>query len=329
MEYACMVENEITGRAKGGVARANNLSDKRKHEIAKKAATARWTLKATHSGSLNIGNITLPCYVLEDGTRILTQGGTVQSLGINKFAQLPKFIANKALQPFVSKELNILANSPITFLLPGVGRPAKGYKATILVDICDAVLQARKEGALKDTQKQIADQCEMLTRALAKVGIIALIDEATGYQNVRKEDALQKILDAYLNKELAAWIKRFPDEFYDEMFRLKGWSWNSLKRPAVVGRYTNDLVYERLAPTLVDELKKKNPRNEKGGTKARDHQWLTSDVGHPALSQHLHAVISFMRASSTWDQFNRMINKAFPKKGTTIEMFPEDTKANN
>lgn len=321
-----MTGNEVTGRAKGGIARAKNLSDKRKRDIAKKAAVARWTLKATHSGSINIGNMTLPCYVLEDGTRVLTQTGAVQSLGMGQFAQLPKFMSHTGIKPFVSKGLSNLLENRITFTKAGGGKPSHGYQATILAEICDAVLQARKEGALHRQQMHIAEQCEMLTRSFAKVGIIALIDEATGYQNIRKEDALQKILDAYLSKELAAWIKRFPDEFYDEMFRLKGWNWNSLKRPGIVGTYTNDLVYERLAPALVDELKKKNPRNEKGGTKVRDHQWLTSDVGHPALSQHLHAVISFMRASNTWDQFNRMINKAFPKKGTTIEMSFESAR---
>lgn len=320
---------EIKGRAKGGIARDEKLSYRRKSEIAKKGAAFRWhngVLKATHSGEIFIGNIKLPCYVLEDGTRILTQGGTVQSLGLSKFHQLPRFASNKALEPFVSATLNNFIKNPIEFNLPGVGRPSKGYKATILVDICDAVLQARKENKLHHQQKHIADQCEILTRALAKIGIIALIDEATGYQKIRKEDALREILNAFINKELAAWVKRFPDAFYDEMFRLKGWSWNSLKRPAIVGKYTNDLIYERLAPALVDELKKKNPRNERGSTKAKDHQWLTSDVGHPALSQHLHATIGLMRAAVNWEQFNEMIDKAFPKKGTMIEMRAEDLR---
>lgn len=276
-------------------------------------------LKATHSGEIKIGDIILPCYVLEDGSRILTQGGTVEAIGLNKFAKLPQFLASKRLEPFINKDLNIWGNSPIKFMLPGVGRPAKGYKATIVPDICDAVLQARKEGKLHGQQKHIAEQCEMITRALAKLGIIALIDEATGYQDIRKKDALQKILDAFISKELAAWVKRFPDEFYEEMFRLKNWHWNTLKRPGVVGRYTNDIVYDRLAPNLVDELKKKNPRNEKGQAKTKDHQWLTPDVGHPALSQHLHAVIGLMRASTSWDGFKRILNRAFPKKNQQLE----------
>jgi len=159
-------------------------------------------------------------------------------------------------------------------------------------------------------------------RGLAHVGIIALIDDVTGYQEIRDRLALQAILDAYLRKELAAWAKRFPDEFYQQMFRLRGWQWQgmSINRPSIVGKYTNDLVYERLAPGILEELQNRNPKDEKGRRPARHHQWLTQDVGHPALAQHLHAVIGFMRASTKWDQFYRLLQRAFPKKGQTIEL---------
>jgi hypothetical protein len=134
------------------------------------------------------------------------------------------------------------------------------------------------------------------------------------------------LLDRYLRKELAAWAKRFPDEFYKEMFRLRGWRWPSIggKRPGIVGTYTNDLVYERLAPGILQELETRNPKDERGRRKAHHHSWLTEDVGHPALAQHLHAVIGFMRASASWDQFYRLMNRAFPRKGETIELAFED-----
>jgi hypothetical protein len=162
----------------------------------------------------------------------------------------------------------------------------------------------------------------MVMKALAHIGIAGLIDEASGYQEVRDKRALQELLDKYLNKELAAWAKRFPDEFYKEMFRLNGWPWLALKgkRPGIVGTYTNDLVYQRLAPGILEELEARNPKDEKGNRRGRHHQLLTDDVGHPALAQHLHAVIGLMRASSGWDQFLRMVDRAFPKKGKTMEL---------
>src|SRR2546421_1440471 len=133
----------------------------------------------------------------------------------------------------------------------------------------------------------------------------SLVDEATGYQEVRDRLALQEILDKFLRKEFAAWAKRFPDEFYKEMFRLRDWQWQQLKgrRPMLVSFYTRDLVYDRLAPGLVTELELRNPKDETGHRKAKHHQWLTEEVGHPALERHIHAVMGFMRASTRWDQF--------------------------
>lgn len=201
-----------------------------------------------------------------------------------------------------------------------------GYDATALPLICDIWLKARDAGALQKQQLGKAKRAEILMRGLAHIGIVALVDEATGYQEVRDRKALQAILDRYLRKELAAWAKRFPDEFYKEMFRLRGWEWKGMKinRPSIVGKYTNDLVYERLAPGLLDELQRKNPKEESGRRKAKHHQWLTEDVGHPALAQHLYAVIGFMRVAGSWDQFIRMMDRAFPKKGHTLELLSED-----
>jgi hypothetical protein len=159
-------------------------------------------------------------------------------------------------------------------------------------------------------------------RALAHVGIIALVDEATGYQELRDRFALQAILDQYLRKELAAWAKRFPDDFYQEMFRLKNWQWKgmSINRPQYVGKVTKDIVYARLAPGILKELEERNPSDDRGHRKARHHQWLTEDVGHKALAQHLHAVLAFMRVSKSWDQFYAMLNQAFPKQGATLKL---------
>jgi len=156
----------------------------------------------------------------------------------------------------------------------------------------------------------------MLVRGLSRVGIVALIDAATGFEVVRDRDALQAILDKYLAKELAAWAKRFPDPFYQEIFRLKGWEWRgmSINRPGVVAHYTKDIVYKRLAPNIVEELERLNPKNDKGYRKSKHHQWLTEEVGHPALAQHLHAVMALMRTCRDWPEFLKLMNRAFPRK---------------
>jgi hypothetical protein len=154
------------------------------------------------------------------------------------------------------------------------------------------------------------------------MGIVALVDEATGYQEVRDRNALQSIPDTFLRKELAAWASCFPNDFYKEIFRLRGWEWATIssKRPRMVGKLTKEIVYSRLAPGILKELKERNPRNENWYRKGRHHQWLTEDVGHSALAQHLHAVVAFMRVWKTWDQFYEMLDRAFPKRGDTLEL---------
>jgi len=118
----------------------------------------------------------------------------------------------------------MLIQSPIKFL-PTQGPIAYGYPATMLVDICEALLAARKAGALQKQQLHLADQAEILVRGFARVGIIALVDEATGYQKERARDALATILEAFVAKELQPWIKTFPPDYYEHLFRLRGLSY--------------------------------------------------------------------------------------------------------
>lgn len=323
--------DEISGKAKGGVARAKSLTPYERREIAKKAASARWNdvlPRATHEGALIIGDLEIACAVLNDGRRMLTQSSFMRALGRARQAKgrayykgdvnLPAFLTAQNLKPFISSELE-KTSSQIEFRARG--RRAYGYPAELLPKICDVFLDAAKAGVLLTNQKHIAERAMVLMRGLAHVGIVALIDEATGYQEVRERQALQAILEAFLRKELAAWAKRFPDEFYQQIFRLKGWQWKGrrVNPPQVLGHYTKDIVYARLAPQILDELENRNPV-ERGKRAAKHHQWLTEDVGHPALAQHLHAVITLMRVSQTWEYFKEMLDIAHPKRGDTLSL---------
>lgn len=283
---------------------------------------------------LIIGDIKIPCYVLEDGTRVLSGRGmqTALTLGQSHGSKLRQFVDYGNLKSFINNELAMALNSPIKFIRPARGgRTATGYEATILIDICEMVLRARDAGVLRgDRQLRIAQQCDILTRAFAKVGIIALIDEVTGYQEIRDRLALQEILEKFISKELLAWAKRFPDEFYKEMFRLRGWQYSpvSVKRPSLIGKFTNDLIYSRMAPGVLAELKRITPRDEKGRTKHRYHQRLTEDIGHPKLAEHLSSVLALMRAAASWPGFYRLIQRALPRYGDTLTIKFDDEDIN-
>jgi len=320
-------------KAKGGFARADALSKSKRKEIAQKAAAARWenVPVATHGSAdnpLRIGDIEIPCYVLEDGRRVIVQAGMITALGMTKGGsshrggtRLAKFVGQDRLKSYCPEELITGTQSPVKFRTTG-GMIALGFDATILSDICFAVIEAAKADRLTDKQKHIADRCLILAKAFAKVGITALVDEATGYQDVRDRHALQEILDRYLQHEFAAWAKTFPDEFYKHIFRLRGWKWMGMakNRPQCVANYTKDLIYARLAPGILEELEDRNPVQDNGRRKGKHFQLLTEDIGHPALAQHMHATIGLMRAADTWGDFMRMMDRSFPKRGDTLQL---------
>ena len=207
-----------------------------------------------------------------------------------------------------------------------------GYRAELLPQVCGVFIDAGEKNALKPNQLHIYERCRILFRGLATVGIVALVDEATGYQEIRPRDALQAYLEKIIRKELAVWIKKFPDEFYENIYKLKGWSWPGMQknRYSVVAHYTRDLVYERIAPGLLAELEAKSPPNERGNRPNKFHQWLTEDVGNPMLAQHLHSLIMFQRLAIAsgfgWHRFVKMVDQVMPKRGATLELpFPGDS----
>lgn len=275
-------------------------------------------LKATHQGVLHIGSVELECYVLSDGTRALSERGLLRAFGMSPGARdteekLPRYLRGKKIVGLVNPELKNKLTKPLWFTY-GKGKiPRKGLPATLLSDICDVWLRGRDAGILVRSQENTAKKADILMRGLAQVGIIALVDEATGYQAIREKDELQKILALYIRKEFLPWTKKFPDTFYEELFRLKGWSYNPLnvRRPKLVGRITNELVYDKLPQGVLEELKRVTPKSEAGNYTKRFHQSLSENIGNPHLEKHLASVITLMKVSPNWTKFKRLFVRAF------------------
>lgn len=336
------------GSSLGGEARALVLSKEERVSIARKAAQARWGKhspretplpKATHAGTLKIGEIEIPCAVLDNGMRVLTQRGVYGALGRSTRTgslskkdgaqQLPRFLAPDNLSPYISEELR-RASTPIVFTPISSGNPAYGYPAELLPKICEVYLKARAANALQTQQRNLAIRAEILVRGLAIIGIVALVDEATGYQDARTKDALAKILEQFIAKELRPWVKTFQDDFYKEIFRLKNWPYREesfRKRPGVVGKYTNNIIYERLAPGVLAELRIVSERHENGRLKHKYFQRLTEETGHPKLKEHIAAVTALMRVSDSWEQFKKLLQRALPAYNTNLDLpFPEENE---
>jgi len=291
-------------------------------------------LKAIAGGpnqQLKIGGIRIPCYVLEDERRVLSQRGMLGALGIisggtkgnNGDTRTPRFFTGKGIKPFIPESLAKTLDSPIQFQTPHGGPFAYGYPATILVNLCCAILDAKKAGELPKHQKHIAKRCDVLLRGLAHVSIIALVDEATGYQKIRNDRALQQILDKYLEDHARKWAKTFPDLFWDKLTRVKGFkSYEEIKHQRFIGHWVNEIVYDRLAPGVKEKLQELNPVTTKGGyRKYKHHSYLTESHGIPELHDHLILVMGLMDISpDDWDQFLRLLNRARPKPNHTIPL---------
>lgn len=274
--------------------------------------------QVTHKGKVKIGEKELSCAVLQNGMRIITRqalfyafdaiaGGKMTKTELPRLIEPQKFSQALAMLPFAELEKLKL----IEFTTPS-GKKKDGYQADVLPIICEVMLRTRElKVSLSRFQEERTRGAELLVRALSKVGITALVDEATGYEKQRKNRELAKFLNLYLTDEYAPWSKLFPDSYYEEMFRLNGWSNKNLtQKPQCIGHYTNDIIYSRLVPHVLSELKVFKEQNKY----TKYHQYFTNDIGHPALSQHLHTVIALMKVSKDWGNFKFMIDQVLPRK---------------
>lgn len=268
--------------------------------------------KATHSGTWKIGdNAEIECYVMDTKERVLSLRGAAKSMGLvgGGGVALMRNLNSQWISPYLSDGLRDWLEKANRNELPQYLTKRGGrftpFGADIFVDLCKAYVDAKHNGDLKmESQIAVADRLYIIMTAFAKVGLSAIIDEVTGYQYDREQDELQKLLSKYVSEELMPWAKRFPDEFYKQMFRLKGWAYTGKNRPQYVGKLTNQYIYDQLPEGVLQELKEKTPKNK------RLHQSLTESVGVPHLDKQLQKTIGLMQASDTWEEFEVLFDKA-------------------
>ncbi|MFQ1642425.1 P63C domain-containing protein [Aeromonas veronii] len=274
--------------------------------------------ECTHKGDLEIGNKKIACAVLNNKQRIITQTALFDAFdrprkGERRIEGLPSIIGAKNLLPYVDDELREKAE-PVHYYLQN-GKTATGYNAELIPLICELYLKAADDNALLESQAKIVAQATVLIRSLAKVGITALIDEATGYQYERENNALQTILKAYIAEDFLKWQARFPRKYYQELYRLYNWEYDpiSMKHPKYLGKFTNSYVYEYLPEGVLNELRIKNPKNENGNRNKRHHQFLTDNIGLPHLEKHIVKLITVMELSDDINDFKINFNRIFNK----------------
>jgi hypothetical protein len=280
--------------------------------------------RATHWGELHIGESTLPCYVLETGERVFSLKGVVVGLIGTKGGQLVEYLKVKPLQPYLPSDLAPAEDETIAALIvfdTGGGsftKYAMGLPVEKFIDLCVAYSTAAENENLTERQKEIAGRANDFLRATAKVGIIALVDEATGYQYDRAIDALQFKLQLFLENKMREWEKTFPDALWVEFGRLTNWKGSAHQRPKYWGKLVMELVYDYLDTDVAEWLKNNAPKPKAG---QNYHQWLSSQYGLKRLVEHIWMLIGMAKTCQNMSELRQKMAEQFGRIPTQITMY--------
>lgn len=263
-------------QSNGGKARAERLAPDARTAIARQDKEKRWKKRAspppesgglpyaTHMGDREVGGLLIPLFNLNDGRRVVSERGFFGMIGAKGRAasgghQIAHILRDSLVKAFFPDSLLAAIENPTWFLnLTDTATP--GYSSDVFKEFCVAFSKAKDAGALvTDTQKDYGKNCQRLLYAFAQAGIDSWIDEATGYQADRARDAIDEIVRRYVAPSYFSWTKTFPDEFFEQIYKLRRWDYDpySSARPGHVGRVIADIVYARIAPGVLNELEKK------------------------------------------------------------------------
>jgi hypothetical protein len=322
----------LLGASKGGRARAEVLSAEERKSIARAAARARWGKGdepesnepmpevlppvgadglpfSLFRGTVQFGALEIECHVLSDFRRVFTQREMVRVLsGGRESGNLQRYIARNPLF-----EEGYLGDKSLRFRT-GPSVEAMGYEAEHLIDICDRYIEAKHSGALKRSQYGLVKQSEIVMRVCARVGIIAVVDEATGFQKVRAQNALQLKLQAFIADEMQDWARMFPPEFWFELARLEGIRYSPRNRPLRWGRYIMMFVYDAVDEDVGRLLREKNPEPR---FLKNHHQWLKRH-GREKVNNQIQQVIAIMKLCENMDDFRQKFAKVFKMAPTRL-----------
>ncbi|WP_083319056.1 P63C domain-containing protein [Corynebacterium sp. HMSC04H06] len=298
---------------------------------AQTAADARWgktVERATHQGPLEIAGTILDCSVLTDGRRIISQASIMEVLNRSQSSgrrtrndNRPPFLEANNLLPYITPELKEQLQR-VQYRVGDEKQEKSGYNAEILPRICNVYMDAEEDGVLTANQQPAAAASRRVVKALSLVGITALVDEATGYQETRAKDELQKLLDAYIAEDFRPWIRTFPETFFKEIYRLHGWKFKpgDHHHPQYVGKIINKYIYEAMPSGVLDRLRELNPKNEQGNRPRKHHQHLAKNVGVTHLEGQIQQVIALMKASDDKQEFDYLFAKATKRNSPVQEI---------
>lgn len=291
--------------------------------------------EAVSQGKIPIGNTDVDVYVLKDRRRLVAKRAMAKALGLKSDGgnAFTKTLNGKIIGSRIPPELREKIENHIVFK-PLSGDPAHGYEASVLIDLCDFLMSIKDE--LLGTQKFLGTQAETIIRAAAKLGIIALIDAATGFIDDKRREEYRELWQEFVREEAAKWDKaEFPEDLFNLIYKLYGLKRlnpKSSKHPKFFAKFLRKYVYAPLAHSkgaLLDELDIKNPVvYASGNRRYKMFQFLTEEVGLPSLRKHIWKTVGIGDSVSTKEQFDRGFYHAFPearplRRGQAEDLFAE------
>jgi hypothetical protein len=328
------------GGMKGGAARAAKMTKDELSAAAKQAAKMRWAKPPTelvtamepivydgevlppspfakYRGILDIAGTEVDVYVLDTEDRVLSMRGVVKAITGQDAGNLVEYLSIQGLKEFINKDLVLVEAKD--FFIPGTQFRGRGITDKQFEEILSAYVHAMAAGSLStDRQRQIATTCAVLSTGFLHAGITALIDEATGYQYVRAQDALALKFKAYVAEELREWEKTFPDELWEQFGRLTGWKGSIHKRPKYWGHLVNELIYEAMDPDVARYLRENKPKPFHG---QNYHQWLTEDIGLKALIPHIYKIIGMAEGCRDMRELRERVAARYGRKPVQFTMY--------
>ncbi|POP53101.1 P63C domain-containing protein [Zhongshania marina] len=281
-------------------------------------------LVAEREGQLELGGWLIDCHHLSNGRRVITQRSFTDIIGLKRGTKkagdkLAGFLNIPALKSENIARLSEKIQNPVIFKMSS-GPTAFGYEGDLLIEFCKAILEARRAGYMTTAaEKRYAMSCEAFVVSCAKVGIMALIDEATGYSQDKAKDEYRALFTEFIRAEMREWEKEFPQQFFDMIYRLYGIPRTKGNHPQFFGGFIRKYVYQPLAASngaILEQLDVKNPVVfGLGGRKYRMHQFLTEEIGVPALREHLWQVIGIGASVRSKESFSTHFKRAFPQIG--------------
>ena len=322
------------GARKGGRARARALTPAERTEIARRAVRARWaksgkgpppaapgivpgaaTARSLFRGPLTLAGIRVEGHVLSDGRRVLGDEGVVEAFtGGTGSGGLDRVLGK------LPEDQRPVAGVPtVPFRVPGRPGVEVGYEASTVVSLAGVFLAARAAGPLKKQPARAAETAEALVRDAAAVGMVGLIDEATGYAKVRVRQSARRSLQAFIAEDIGRWASYFPKEFWAQLARLDDAD-SPRRRSIGWATYVMLFVYDAIDADVGREL-----RRPPGDAPFRPTvlQWL-DEIGPRRLERRMAAIVTEMQGCADMDGFTSAFAKVLHQGPSRAELAAGD-----